>query len=98
MNYANGPLFVMASVLRQDISGNTTGGSVTNMGYALDGTSGDNRTLEELQKLVGLPVLGIVPYDQTLQNFDAQGKTLLELSDETPAVAAVKKIVDKLMA
>ena len=43
VNYANGPLFVMASVLRQDISGNTTGGSVTNMGYALDGTSGDTR-------------------------------------------------------
>ena len=68
------------------------------VGVIFNRIQGDNRTLEELQKLVGLPVLGIVPYDQTLQNFDAQGKTLLELSDETPAVAAVKKIVDKLMA
>ena len=68
------------------------------VGVIFNRIQGDNRTLEELQKLVGLPVLGIVPYDQTLQNFDAQGKTLLELSDETPAVAAVKKFVDKLMA
>ena len=34
----------------------------------------------------------------TVVSFDAQGKTLLELSDGTPAVAAVKDIVDKLMA
>lgn len=68
------------------------------VGVIFNRIQGDNRTLEELQSLVGLPVLGIVPYDQTLQSFDAQGKTLLELSDGTPAVAAVKDIVDKLMA
>lgn len=40
-NYANGPLFVMASVLRQSISGN----NLYNAGYSFDGTLGtDGRT------------------------------------------------------
>ena len=42
-NYANGPLFVMASVLRQSISGNQP----TNLGFMLDGTAsapGANQT------------------------------------------------------
>ena len=34
-NYANGPLFVMASILRQDYSGN----NYANAGYTLDGTN-----------------------------------------------------------
>lgn len=59
---------------------------------------GDERTLEELQALVHLPVLGIVPYDATLQTFDAQGRTLLELPDDTPALMAVDAVVEKLMA
>ena len=45
-----------------------------------------------------LPVLGIVPYDATLQTFDAQGRTLLELPDDTPALMAVDAVVEKLMA
>lgn len=36
-NYVNGPLFVMASVLYQDYSGN----NATGLGYVLDGTDGD---------------------------------------------------------
>lgn len=40
VNYANGPLFVMASVLRQDISGNPS--SISNSGYGLDGTPDTN--------------------------------------------------------
>lgn len=44
------------------------------IGVVFNRIQGDERTLEELQALVHLPVLGIVPYDATLQTFDAQGR------------------------
>ncbi len=72
--------------------------SCETVGVIFNRIQGDNRTEAELQALVGLPVLGVVPYDSTLQQFDAQGKTLLDLPDETPALAAVDKIVAKLMS
>lgn len=68
------------------------------IGVVFNRIQGDERTLEELQALVHLPVLGIVPYDATLQTFDAQGRTLLELPDDTPALMAVDAVVEKLMA
>ena len=68
------------------------------VGVAFNRIQGDNRTLEELQALVGLPVLGIIPYDATVQNFDAEGKPLFDLPDDTPALKAVDKIIDKVFA
>ncbi len=68
------------------------------VGVVFNRIQGDNRTLEELQALVGLPVLGIIPYDATVQNFDAEGKPLFDLPDDTPALKAVDKIIDKVFA
>ncbi len=42
-NYVNGPLFVMASVLYQDYSGNQN----TNLGYQLDGSKDPNPGMQE---------------------------------------------------
>lgn len=67
------------------------------IGVVFNRIQGDNRTLDELQSLVGLPVLGIIPYDATLQAFDAQGKTLLELPDNTPALQAVDGVIEKIL-
>lgn len=66
------------------------------IGVVFNRIQGDNRTLEQLQALVGLPVLGVVPYDPILQTFDAQGKTLLELPDDTPSLIAVNKVIEKI--
>lgn len=57
---------------------------------------GDNRSADELQAAVGLPVLGVVPYDPTLQEYDAKGKSLLELPDNTVALACVDEVINKV--
>lgn len=43
-----------------------------------------------------LPVLGVVPYDPTLQEYDAKGKSLLELPDNTVALACVDEVINKV--
>lgn len=68
------------------------------IGVVFNRIQGDNRSIEELQALVGLPVLGLVPYDPTLQDFDAQGKSLLDLPDDATALKAVDQIVEKVLA
>ncbi len=72
--------------------------SCETIGVVFNRIQGDNRSMEELQALVGLPVLGLVPYDPTLQTFDAQGKTLLALPGDTPAIVAVDKVIAKVLA
>ena len=66
------------------------------VGVVFNRVQGDNRTLEELQALVGLPVLGVIPYDPTLQAFDAQGKSLLDLPDDTTALRCVDDVINKV--
>ena len=66
------------------------------MGVVFNRVQGDNRTVEELQALVGLPVLGVIPYDPTLQAFDAQGKSLLDLPDDTTALRCVDDVINKV--
>ncbi len=68
------------------------------VGVIFNRIQNDNRTQDELQALVGLPVLGIIPYDVTLQQFDAQGKSLLTLPDDAPALEAVDKIIGRILA
>ena len=67
------------------------------VGVIFNRLQNDPRTEEELQAAVGLPVLGMVPYDPELQQQDAQGKSLLNLADTAAAVKAVDAIVSKIM-
>lgn len=67
------------------------------VGVIFNRLQNDPRTEEELQAAVGLPVLGMVPYDPELQQQDAQGKSLLNLADTAAAVKAVDAIVAKII-
>ena len=67
------------------------------VGVIFNRLQNDPRTEEELQAAVGLPVLGMVPYDPELQQQDAQGKSLLNLADTAAAVKAVDAIVTKII-
>lgn len=71
--------------------------SCESIGVVFNRIQNDNRTFEELQSSVGLPVLGIVPYDPLLQTFDAQGKTLLELPNDASALTAINDIIEKII-
>lgn len=72
-------------------------GACDTVGVIFNRLQNDPRTQEELQAAVGLPVLGMVPYDPELQQQDAQGKSLLNLADTAAAVKAVDAIVSKIM-
>lgn len=49
--------------------------------------------LDEVEK-IGLPILATLPNDDALLEFDMERRSLLELPDEAPAVAAVDGLMD----
>jgi CO dehydrogenase maturation factor len=50
---------------------------------------------EEIDK-TGLPLIGIIPMDPMVTQFDIKGKPLFELPDDSAAVTAVREFLDKL--
>jgi CO dehydrogenase maturation factor len=50
----------------------------------------------ENAKSVSLKVIGTIPYDEKLANFDLVGDPLIDLPDDTPAVVETAKIVKEL--
>jgi len=42
---------------------------------------------------IGLPIVGIIPDDPSLLDFDMEKRSLMELPEESPAVAAVERIM-----
>ncbi len=49
----------------------------------------------EIERL-GLDLVGIVPYDDLVSEYELSGKPLLELPDESPALRAVCEIAERL--
>ncbi len=45
-------------------------------------------------KEIGLPIVGVIPDDPSLLEFDMERKSLLELADSSSSVLAVQKIMD----
>jgi|LGVE01.1.fsa_nt_gb CO dehydrogenase maturation factor len=52
-------------------------------------------TAEEIEKQ-GLDLIGVVPLDQNIFEYDAYGKPLIEMPAETASKIALREIVDKL--
>ena len=42
---------------------------------------------------IGVPIFGIIPHDPALLDFDMAKRSLMELSDDTPAVVAIDKLM-----
>ncbi len=42
---------------------------------------------------IGLPIVGIIPDDHSLLDFDMEKRSLMELPEDSPAVAAVERIM-----
>lgn len=45
-----------------------------------------------------VPLLGVVPADQTLSEYEFSGRPLVELSDESPVFQAVVQMMEKILA
>ena len=54
-----------------------------------------NAFLEEAER-IGVPILCTIPDDQNLLEFDMERRSLLELPDDSPAVAAIKTMMEKV--
>lgn len=55
----------------------------------------DTGTMEEIEKQ-GLNLLGVVPHDDMVYQFDCDGKPTVQLPADSPVRAALKEIVEKL--
>jgi len=58
--------------------------------------AGIGETLKKQAESFGIELGGIVPVDPNVVNFGMVGRPLLELPDDSPAVVAVKKILEKI--
>ncbi len=50
--------------------------------------------LEEVEEM-GVPIVGIIPDDPALLDFDMEKKSLMELDDDSPSVAAVAELLEE---
>ena len=52
--------------------------------------------LDEVEK-IGVPLLSTIPQDDNLLQFDMERRSMLELPDDSPAVLAVKDLMEKII-
>jgi len=52
--------------------------------------------VQEEIKSLNMDLLGVIPQDESVFNFDAEGKPVADVPDDTPIKIAVKSIIDKL--
>ena len=55
----------------------------------------DEGTMEEVKKQ-GLELLGVVPHDDTIYQYDCDGKPIVDLPEDSPVRAALKEILEKV--
>ena len=61
------------------------------MGVVFNRTQSDTKDLEKFASELGVKILGVVPYDKEVEVYDLEGRSLLELDDNNPALLAVKR-------
>ena len=59
-------------------------------------TGDDGQELTKIAQNFGLEVAGLVPQDRNIFEYDLQGKAIIELPEDSPAVKAVYEILDKM--
>lgn len=59
------------------------------VGVVFNRAQSDVEPLIKFAKEIGVEVLGFVPYDKTVEEFDLKGKSLFGLPDDNPALKAV---------
>jgi CO dehydrogenase maturation factor len=69
---------------------------VADMGIVVTRAPGElnAKFLEEVEE-IGVPIVGIIPDDPALLDFDMEKKSLMELDDDAPSVAAVAELLEE---
>jgi len=52
----------------------------------------NSKFVEEVEE-IGVPIVGLIPDDPTLLDFDMEKRSLMELSDDAPSVAAIDELL-----
>lgn len=52
---------------------------------------------DKSQELNGIDILGYIPYDKAVSDASMQGKTVFDLQDDSPALAAARKILERIL-
>ena len=53
--------------------------------------------LKAAAEAIGVPLLGVIPADQALMEFEFSGRPLVELGDESPVYQAVARMMEQLV-
>jgi len=67
------------------------------LGLVFNRVQGDRELLERLAAEVGMPVFGFVPLDENIARHDLVGKPLTELPPGSPALEAVRDLVEQYL-
>jgi len=65
-------------------------------GLVINRAGEGTEALEEKAQEMGLDVLGVIPVDENVAAFDRVGRPTIELPDDSPSVAAVRRILRAL--
>ena len=57
---------------------------------------GADETIEEEAKKQGLEIEIVIPFDQLIPEYDAKGIAVVDLPDDSPAITAVRRIVERI--
>ena len=71
---------------------------VQRMGLVFNRVQGSEELLEKAAREADLEVLGYVPQDENIVHYDLMGKPIAELPSDSPALGAVRGIVEGLLS
>ena len=57
----------------------------------------DEEMIEEWVKKEGIPLLGMVPLDESVRQADRQGVAPIDLDPDSPGILAIKEIKQRLI-
>jgi len=66
-------------------------------GLVINRLKGGNELITERAKEWGLEILGCVPEDENITEYDAVGKPIIDLPDTSPSVIAVEEILKRVV-
>jgi CO dehydrogenase maturation factor len=70
--------------------------SSTKTGLVINKSRGANQIIMQMADEAGLEILGAVPNDDTLAEYDSLGKPVIDLPENSPSVLAVQEIVKRV--
>ena len=66
----------------------------TKTGLVINKSSGTDQTITQMANEAGLKILGFVPNDDTLAEYDSLGKPIIDMPENSLSLAAIQSITD----